>query len=84
VTRSRVGTLTTPLAWGVLASAGLTALLTASHLAYEALRWAGVGYLVWMGLSMVWAARHRGGQSRAASVGVLAAKSTTEGRSNVP
>ncbi len=29
------------LVWGVLTSAGVTALLTASHVAYEALRWAG-------------------------------------------
>jgi threonine/homoserine/homoserine lactone efflux protein len=47
------------LGWGVLTSAGVTALLTASRLAYEALRWAGACYLIWMGLSMLWAARHR-------------------------
>ncbi|MER7009431.1 LysE family translocator [Dactylosporangium sp. NPDC000555] len=43
----------------MLTSAGVTALLTASHLAYEVLRWAGACYLVWMGLSMLWATRHR-------------------------
>ncbi|MEJ3747646.1 LysE family translocator [Actinomycetes bacterium KLBMP 9797] len=47
------------LCWGVLTSAGVTALLTASQLAYEVLRWAGACYLIWMGLSMVWATRHR-------------------------
>ena len=47
------------LGWGVLTSAGVTALLTASHLAYETLRWVGACYLVWVGLSMLWAARHR-------------------------
>ena len=47
------------LSWGVLTSAGVTALFTASHLAYEALRWAGACYLIWMGLSMLWATRHR-------------------------
>jgi threonine/homoserine/homoserine lactone efflux protein len=47
------------LCWGVLTSVGVTALLTASHVAYEALRWAGACYLIWMGLSMVWASRHR-------------------------
>jgi threonine/homoserine/homoserine lactone efflux protein len=47
------------LAWGVLTSAGITALLTASHLAYEIVRWVGAGYLVWMGLGMLWASRHR-------------------------
>jgi threonine/homoserine/homoserine lactone efflux protein len=47
------------MSWGVLTSVGVTALLTASHLAYEALRWAGACYLIWMGLSMLWAGRHR-------------------------
>ncbi|PPK97414.1 threonine/homoserine/homoserine lactone efflux protein [Kineococcus xinjiangensis] len=42
------------LAWGVLASAGLAALLTASAVAYEVLRWAGACYLVWIGVGMVW------------------------------
>ena len=46
------------LVWGVLTSAGVTALLTASHVAYEVLRWAGAAYLVWLGLSMLWGARH--------------------------
>jgi threonine/homoserine/homoserine lactone efflux protein len=45
------------LIWGVLTSAGVTALLTASHVAYEVLRWAGAAYLVWLGLSMLWGAR---------------------------
>lgn len=55
VTGIQSGTLT----WGVLTSAGVTALLTASHLAYEALRWAGACYLIWIGLGMLWATRHR-------------------------
>ncbi|MBL1082299.1 LysE family translocator [Streptomyces actinomycinicus] len=42
------------LVWGVLTSLGVTALLTASHLAYEALRWAGAAYLVWMGGRLLW------------------------------
>ncbi|MEV8517339.1 LysE family translocator [Dactylosporangium sp. NPDC051484] len=54
-----IGIQSGTLTWGVLTSAGVTALLTASHLAYEALRWAGACYLIWMGLSMLWAARHR-------------------------
>jgi threonine/homoserine/homoserine lactone efflux protein len=52
------GIQTGTLTWGVLTSAGVTALLTASHVAYETLRWAGACYLIWMGLSMLWAARH--------------------------
>lgn len=53
VTGIQAGTLI----WGVLTSAGVTAVLTASHLAYEVLRWAGAAYLIWMGLSMLWGAR---------------------------
>ncbi|MFE9021885.1 LysE family translocator [Streptomyces sp. NPDC007808] len=47
------------LVWGVLTSLGITALLTASHLAYEILRWAGAAYLVWMGGRMLWSTWHR-------------------------
>ncbi|TMR13452.1 LysE family translocator [Nonomuraea turkmeniaca] len=45
------------LIWGVLTAAGLSALLAASQPAYDALRWAGAAYLVWMGLRML-LARH--------------------------
>ncbi|MEU6719665.1 LysE family translocator [Nonomuraea sp. NPDC046802] len=41
------------LVWGALTSLGATALLTAAHIAYEALRWAGAAYLVWMGARML-------------------------------
>ncbi|WP_406346930.1 LysE family translocator [Streptomyces sp. NBC_00648] len=44
-----LGIQTGTLVWGVLSSIGITAVLTASHLAYAALRWAGAAYLVWMG-----------------------------------
>ncbi|MEV4926473.1 LysE family translocator [Streptomyces roseoverticillatus] len=44
-----LGIQTGTLAWGVLSSLGITALLTASHLAYTILRWVGAAYLVWMG-----------------------------------
>lgn len=57
----QVGTLL----WGLLTAAGLSALLTASHLAYEVLRWAGVVYLVWMGWWMLWHSR-KGGADDAA------------------
>ena len=50
------------LVWGLLTSAGITALLTASRLAYDVLRWIGAGYLIWMGLSMLWSARRRAGR----------------------
>ncbi|MFJ9629638.1 LysE family translocator [Streptomyces sp. NPDC101175] len=47
------------LGWGVLTSLGVTALLTASHLAYEVLRWAGAAYLMWMGGRMLWTSWRR-------------------------
>ncbi|MFI9809428.1 LysE family translocator [Streptomyces sp. NPDC052301] len=52
------------LVWGVLTSLGVTALLTASHLTYETLRWAGAAYLVWMGGRLLWATwRHAPSES---------------------
>jgi threonine/homoserine/homoserine lactone efflux protein len=54
-----VGIQSGTLVWGVLTSAGITALLTASRLAYETLRWAGAGYLVWIGARMLWASARR-------------------------
>lgn len=42
------------LVWGALSGAGVTVVLMASQLAYEVLRWAGVCYLAWMGLRMLW------------------------------
>ncbi|MEN3539617.1 LysE family translocator [Microbispora sp. ZYX-F-249] len=49
------------LLWGLLTAAGLSALLTASQVAYEVLRWAGVAYLIWMGGRMLW--HSRGGRA---------------------
>ncbi|MFF9585208.1 LysE family translocator [Streptomyces achromogenes] len=49
----QAGTLT----WGLLTSVGVTALLTASQVAYTIVRWAGAAYLVWMGVRMIWTAR---------------------------
>ena len=41
------------LVWGAAAAMGLTALLTAAPLAFQVLKWAGVAYLVWLGLKMI-------------------------------
>ncbi|TGA87169.1 LysE family translocator, partial [Streptomyces sp. MZ04] len=49
--------LTGCLAWGVATAVGLTALLTASRLAYDVLRIAGACYLAWLGVSALWRAR---------------------------
>ncbi|MER7174494.1 LysE family translocator [Streptomyces mesophilus] len=48
-----LGIQTGTLLWGALTSLGVTALLTASHLAYTTLRWVGAAYLVWLGARML-------------------------------
>jgi threonine/homoserine/homoserine lactone efflux protein len=45
------------LGWGLLVGAGLGALLAASQLAYEILRWAGALYLFTLGLKLIRAPR---------------------------
>lgn len=49
------------LTWGVAAALGLGALLAASEWAYTLLRWAGAGYLVYLGGQLLWRARSAGG-----------------------
>lgn len=44
------------LVWGAAAAVGVSALLLASQLAYDVLRFAGALYLVWIGLRMSWSA----------------------------
>jgi threonine/homoserine/homoserine lactone efflux protein len=41
------------LGWGAIVALGLGALLVASRLAYEVLKWAGAAYLVWLGLNLL-------------------------------
>ncbi|MFL6946564.1 MAG: LysE family translocator [Xanthobacteraceae bacterium] len=41
------------LCWGAIVAVGLGALLTASHIAYEALKLLGAAYLGWLGLNLV-------------------------------
>ncbi|MEU8178908.1 LysE family translocator [Microbispora hainanensis] len=53
------------LLWGLLTAAGLSALLTASQVAYEVVRWAGVAYLIWMGGRMLWHSRTSGADDAA-------------------
>jgi threonine/homoserine/homoserine lactone efflux protein len=45
------------LGWALASVLGITALLAASRLAYEILRWLGVGYLCWLGIRALWGAR---------------------------
>lgn len=53
--------------WGALAALGVSALLTASRVAYDVVRLAGAAYLVWTGLRMLVAA------ARASSLPTVAA-----------
>lgn len=46
------------LGWGLVVGAGLGALLTASQMAYEVLRWAGALYLFYLGLRLIRSPRH--------------------------
>lgn len=39
--------------WGAAAAVGVSALLAASQLAYDVLRWAGAAYLVWFGVRLL-------------------------------
>ncbi|MBB5955697.1 threonine/homoserine/homoserine lactone efflux protein [Saccharothrix tamanrassetensis] len=48
------GTTLGCLVWGAASIAGLTALLMASQLAYDVVRYAGAVYLLWLGGSALW------------------------------
>jgi threonine/homoserine/homoserine lactone efflux protein len=45
------------LVWGVASLAGLTALLRASELAYDVVRWLGAAYLIYLGAKALWNSR---------------------------
>jgi len=47
------------LAWGLAVALGLGVLLKASSLAYTVLRWAGAGYLIWLGAQLLLKPRSR-------------------------
>lgn len=49
-----LGITTGCLVWGTAGIVGLTALLTASELAYTAVRVLGAAYLIWLGASALW------------------------------
>ncbi|MGR3938619.1 LysE family translocator [Streptomyces sp. BRA346] len=63
-----LGILTGCLVWGFATAVGLTALLTASRVAYDTLRVAGAAYLVWLGASALWRSR-RAAEAEAAGPG---------------
>jgi threonine/homoserine/homoserine lactone efflux protein len=43
--------------WGVAAAFGMTALLAASQIAYDIMRFVGAGVLIWFGVQALWSAR---------------------------
>jgi len=45
------------LVWAVASAAGVTAVLAASRLAFDILRWAGVAYLLYLGIRTLWTAK---------------------------
>lgn len=45
------------LLWGIAAAVGASAVLAASHTAYTALKVTGAAYMIWLGVSMLWASR---------------------------
>ncbi|MFE3455706.1 LysE family translocator [Nonomuraea sp. NPDC059194] len=65
-----LGINTGVLVWGVAAAAGLSALLTASQVAFTVLRYAGAAYMVWFGVSLIVKARREGLGAQAALPGV--------------
>ncbi|MDB5468308.1 MAG: threonine efflux protein [Phenylobacterium sp.] len=54
-----VGIITGCLVWGGAVALGLGALLQASHLAFNLLRWAGAAYLLWLGANLILRPRAR-------------------------
>ena len=54
-----IGVCIGTLVWGAVAALGLGALLAASQLAFNVLKWAGAAYLVWLGLNLIFRPRQR-------------------------
>lgn len=67
-----LGVATGVMLWGTAAAVGISALLTASQLAYRLLTTAGAVYMLWLGASMVWKSL-RAGSIEAAAVQVVPA-----------
>ncbi|GAA1661284.1 threonine transporter RhtB [Citricoccus zhacaiensis] len=59
-----VGVATGAMVWGIAAAVGISALLTASEVAYRVLTVAGAGYMIWLGASMLWKSFRRDGDPR--------------------
>src|ERR1700690_2410768 len=57
------GTISGILVWAGAAALGLSALLRASQAGYDAVRLAGAGYLVWLGIGSLRSSRRRAGRA---------------------
>lgn len=65
------GILAGCLIWGLVVAVGLGALLEASRLAYDILKWAGAAWLVWLGVGLLF--RPRSSLAGAGSAGAVSA-----------
>ena len=72
------GVVTGVLAWGLLASAGLGAVLTVSEVGYRLLQYLGAGYIIWLGALMIRSAIRRTVEEEGALHSVQAGKSANK------
>lgn len=72
------GVVTGVLAWGLLASAGLGAVLTVSEVGYRLLQYLGAGYIIWLGGRMIRSAIRRTVEEEGALHSVQAGKSANK------
>ena len=72
------GVVTGVLAWGLLASAGLGAVLTVSEVGYRLLQYLGAGYIIWLGARMIRSAIRRTVEEGGALYSVPAGKSANK------
>ncbi|MEV4643852.1 LysE family translocator [Saccharopolyspora sp. NPDC049357] len=70
-----LGITTGCLVWGTAGIVGLTALLTASELAYNAVRVLGAAYLIWLGATALWKTLPRNRKPETGDVQVPAGRS---------
>jgi threonine/homoserine/homoserine lactone efflux protein len=68
-----LGVATGVMLWGIAAAVGISALLTASQLAYRVLTTAGAVYMLWLGTSLLWKSfrAHPAGAATAPAAPVL-------------
>jgi threonine/homoserine/homoserine lactone efflux protein len=79
-----LGVNTGCLAWGIATAAGLSALLAASHVAFDVVRIAGAAYLTWLGMSALWRARRRPGDDPTPATGKPAPAAQASSAAQVP